>query len=156
MKEILVTVDFSSATEAAIEKALEVACAFGSHARLLHVAPPDPTFGHARSWPQEVRDEMAKELKSEHDQLRTFADRFEKAGITAKAVVARGSIAETILEYARKSGTDLIVVGANPEGAVMRFLPQSVVRTILRTAPCPVLVVPANTSSTTLPPSPNG
>lgn len=142
MKNILVPVDFSGATVHAIRAAHRLATVFGGTVRLFHVAPPDPAFAHSRSWPQEVRDEMAKELKKEHDQLREIAAELEAAGIPTKSIATRGPIAETILSYAGEVHADVIVMASRKEGALSQFLPRSVIRGVLKKATCPVVVVP--------------
>ena len=144
MKNVLLPVDFSANTEVGLEVAAQVARSFGASVRLLHVAPPDPAFAHSRSWPQEVRDEMAKELKQEHDQIRELANRLEAEGIQTKSVVTRGPIADTIVHYAEEVESDLIILPAKKEGAMAQFLPRSVVKSVLKKAPCSILVVPVS------------
>lgn len=148
MNNILVPVDFSDATYLAVDAARTLAAVFGGTVRLLHVAPPDPAFAHSRSWPQEVRDQLARELKTEHDQLRAIAVGLEADGITTKPFVTRGPIAETILHYAREMDIDIIVMASRKEGALSQFLPRSVIRAVLKKTTCPVVVVPQTVAAT--------
>ena len=142
MQNVLVPIDFSPATSAAIRMTTAVARAYGSFVRLLHVAPPDPTFAHPRSWPQEVRDELAKELKTEHDELRALANRLESEGIQTRALLARGEIVDTIVATAHETETDLILLTTRRVAGLAQLRPQGVIRGILRKAPCKILVVP--------------
>lgn len=143
MKHLLIAVDFTPGTPLIVKTAREIASAFGSTVRLLHVAPPDPAFAHSRSWPQEVRDELAKELKHEHAELQKIADDLEKEGIPAKFVLARGPIAETIVSYANEADVDLLILGSHKDSTVTHYLPHNVMKGVLKKCPCPVLIIPA-------------
>ena len=142
MKNILVSIDFSDITDLLVDRALDVGKAFGSTVRLLHVAPPDPAFASSKAWPQEVRDELAKEFHEEHDLLRDLAARVEKEGLTAKVLMDRGSIVETILGIAAKTNSDLIMLGSRTHGAFFQLAPRSIVKGIISRSHCPVLIIP--------------
>lgn len=142
MKNILVSVDFSDITELLVERASAIARAFDSTVRLLHVAPADPAFASSKAWPQEVRDELAKELFGEHDILKDLARGLEERGIDAKALVDRGPVVETVLKIAEKTNTDLIIVGSKAHGAFFHLTPRSVVKGIISKAHCAVMIIP--------------
>lgn len=142
MHNLLVSVDFSDITELLVDRAASIADAFGSTVRLLHVAPADPTFASARAWPQEVRDELAKELFSEHDVLKDLARSLQELGVDAKALVDRGPVVDTILSIAERTKTDLIIVGSRSHGAFFHLSPRSVVKGIISKSHCPVMVIP--------------
>ena len=142
MKNLLVSVDFSDITELLVERASAIARAFDSTVRLVHVAPPDPAFASSKGWPQEVRDELAKELFGEHDILKDLAKGLEENGLNAKALVDRGPVVETVLSIAKKTETDLIIVGSKSHGAFFQLSPRSVVKGIISKAHCAVMVIP--------------
>lgn len=151
MKNILVSVDFSEVTDLVVDRAADIAEAFDSTVRLLHVAPPDPTFASSKAWPQEVRDELARELFGEHDVLKQLAGMLEERGIAAKSLIDRGSVVETILEIARRTNTDLIIVGSRTHGAFFQLAPRSIVKGLISRSQCPVMVVPQPTTRLNLP-----
>ncbi len=142
MKNILVSIDFSEVTELLVDRAAEMGKAFSSTVRLLHVAPPDPAFASSKAWPQEVRDQLAKELHEEHDRLRELAARLESEGLHVKVLMDRGSIVETILEIAAKTKSELIMLGSRTHGAFFQLAPRSIVKGIISRSSCPVMVVP--------------
>ncbi len=142
MKNILVSVDFSEVTDLAVEHAAAVAQAFDSTVRLLHVAPPDPAFASSKAWPQEVRDELARELFGEHEILKELAGRLEEQGLRAKSLIDRGPVVDRILEIAQRTETDLIIVGSRTHGAFFQLSPRSVVKGLISRANCAVMVVP--------------
>ena len=51
------------------------------------------------------------------------------------------SPATEIVNYARRNGIDLIVMGTHGRGAIAHLLMGSVAERVVRTAPCPVLTV---------------
>jgi hypothetical protein len=57
-----------------------------------------------------------------------------------------GDAANEIARYAREHGVDLIVIGTHGRTGMSRALLGSVAERVIRTAPCPVLVVPASAS----------
>lgn len=142
MKNILVSIDFSDITDLLVERAGSLAKAYGGTVRLLHVAPPDPTFASSRSWPQEVRDELAKELFEEHDELQKLARRLEQTGVSAKVLMDRGSVVDSIMEIASQTDSDLIMLGSRTHGALFQLAPRSIVKGIISRSTCPVLVIP--------------
>lgn len=142
MKNILVSVDFSEITELLVERAAAIAAAFDGTVRLLHVAPPDPAFASAKTWPQEVRDELAKELFEEHEELRLLAQSLEQQGVPAKILMDRGPVVDTIIDIAARTESDLIMLGSRTHGAFFQLAPRSIVKGIISRSSCPVMVVP--------------
>lgn len=142
MKNILVSIDFSDVTDLLIERAADLAKAFGGTVRLLHVAPPDPAFASSKAWPQEVRDQLAKELYEEHETLEVLARRLEQDGVPTKVLMDRGSIVDTILHIASKTESELIMLGSRTHGAFFQLAPRSIVKGIISRSDCPVLVIP--------------
>lgn len=60
------------------------------------------------------------------------------------AVRVSTSVAGTIIEFAKQTHVDIIVVGTHGRGPVGHFLMGSVAEHVVRNAPCPVLVVRPN------------
>ncbi len=142
MKNILVSIDFSEVTDLLVERAASLAKAFEGTVRLLHVAPPDPAFASSKAWPQEVRDELAKELFEEHEALQELADRLHLEGVAAKILMDRGSVVDTIIDIAAKTDSELIMLGSRTHGAFFQLAPRSIVKGIISRSTCPVMVVP--------------
>jgi nucleotide-binding universal stress UspA family protein len=66
----------------------------------------------------------------------------EKGSIRRVEAVRLGSdAAETIVQYAKKHGVDLIVMASHGRTGLRHLLFGSVAEQLLRTAPCPVLVI---------------
>jgi nucleotide-binding universal stress UspA family protein len=68
----------------------------------------------------------------------------EPGGVRRMEVLRIGTdIPATVAEYARKHAVDLIVMGSHGRTGLRHLLLGSVAETLMRTAPCPVLVVRA-------------
>jgi nucleotide-binding universal stress UspA family protein len=59
------------------------------------------------------------------------------------ATVRMGHVAQTIVDYAKDVGADLIVMGTHGRTGLAHFIIGSVAERVVRMAPCPVLTVGA-------------
>lgn len=107
------------------------------------MAAPNPEFVGYEAGPRSVREQRAEALRQEHRQLQDLAERVERGGIEAKALLVQGPTVETILERAERAEADLIVVGSHGHGKLYTTLLGSVSEGVVRNARCPVLLVPA-------------
>ncbi len=73
--------------------------------------------------------------------LETLAEQLKKAGIATETDVLVGTAWHAIVEQAKKSGADLIVVGSHTRSGIKRFLLGTVAQSVLRSASCSVEVV---------------
>ncbi len=121
--EILFATDFSETSAAAARTALDYARRLGARLHLLHVTwvGTDPTVPPALP-------ALARELGD---------------GVPVVTAVESGAPAAQIVRYAERKGIDLIVLGTHGRSGVSRALLGSVAERVVRTAPCPVLTVPA-------------
>jgi len=143
LKRILVATDFGEAAGVAFAYGRELARTFGATLEVLHVV--DNVFargfaaeGYMAAYPalqRDVEDAAARQL----DALLCDEDRAE-LGATG-IVRASTSPALTIVEYARETSADQIIMGTHGRGAMAHLLMGSVAERVVRTAPCPVLTV---------------
>jgi nucleotide-binding universal stress UspA family protein len=54
----------------------------------------------------------------------------------------RGPIVDTILAIAKRTESDLIILGSRTHGAFFQLAPRSIVKGIIGRSRCPVLVIP--------------
>jgi nucleotide-binding universal stress UspA family protein len=151
MRKILVAIDFSDVTPRVMEETKGMARAFGASVRLLHVAPHETEFvayspgglpppGMGMSGTAVVRD-----LRIETERIAMLMEEFKREGITATAAVLEGPVVPTILDEAKESAADLVVMGSHGHGALYELLVGSITEGVLRRSPMPVLVVPSRT-----------
>ena len=83
-------------------------------------------------------DQAVKEMEAAaRDQLRVVA-----GDTAADLVVVRHSPQSAITDEATRTPTSLVVVGTHGRSGLARLAPGSVAETVMRNAPCSVLVVP--------------
>lgn len=143
MHRLVAALDFGPTTPAVVAVTMRLAQAFGAQVRLVHVAPGDPAIASSKLWPQEVRDEFARELSSEHEQLLRLADDYRRQGHDVKGLLLRGEVDKELLAEAARFEADLLVVGAPRRATLLDAVTPGVVRSLLKEARCQLLVVPA-------------
>lgn len=136
MKTIVVGFDETEPAKRALERAAELAQAFGSKLIVTSVAPV--MLSTSRSMgaidPVDPPEEHAAELQH----ARAF---LAGKGLDAAFQPAVGEPADTIVEIAESNGADLIVVGTREPSVLERLLGQSVSQSVSRRAHCDVLIV---------------
>lgn len=142
LKSILVATDFGEASDAALAYGREMARAFDATLHVLHVAD-DVYVRLGGDAYVSVLPELQKDLEDEaQKKLDALAISNEAKPITVKKVVVTSSAtAACVVQYARDNDINLIIVGTHGRGAVAHLLMGSVAERIVRTAPCPVLIV---------------
>jgi nucleotide-binding universal stress UspA family protein len=141
-KHILFCTDFSESADAAFEFALDATVRRpGSTLYLLHVIhEPDAQFW--KSYIAEVDNIDAEARKAIDEKVAaTYLSRVPP-GVELKVEFRIGPDATTILEFARATRIDLIILGRHGHSSVGKALFGSVAEKIVRKAECAVLVVP--------------
>ncbi len=143
MKPILVPVDFSDATAGVIETAGMLARSFSARVVLLHVIEPEPDFVGFEAVPPAMHMNAPRDYEKERMQLDRLKRTVAESGLEAAAVQHHGSTAMKILEEATVQDAGWIVMGSHGHGALYELLVGSVTTGVLKSARCPVVVVPA-------------
>jgi nucleotide-binding universal stress UspA family protein len=143
MKTILVPVDFSDVTPRVVDTARSMAKAFAARIVLLHISEPEPDFVGFEPGPLAVRTTVAHDFKAEKQRLEELKTQASTDGLEVLALHIQGPLVEKVLAEAEKQNADLIVMGSHGHGALFEFLVGSVTNGVLKSAKCPVLVVPA-------------
>jgi len=142
MKTLLVSVDFSAATRAVVETAVELAQASDAQVILHHsLMPPIVTteFGIGAEMVQETI-EIAE--KGARHQLEHLEDELTARGLNVGSVLTSGPAADQILAVATKRKADVIVLGSHGHTAFYDLMVGGTTHAVLRKAACPVLIVP--------------
>jgi nucleotide-binding universal stress UspA family protein len=145
-KQILVAVDGSSTSDAALQQALELGREGQARLRVVHVIDspydyPDALYGFVPGDLVELRQAWQK-LGREVLDLALAAARL--AGVEPESALlelAGRRVSTTIVDEAKRWGADLIVVGTHGHRGLERLLLGSVAEGVSRTAPISVLLV---------------
>jgi nucleotide-binding universal stress UspA family protein len=140
---VLLAVDFTPASQAAAEVAAEEARRRGARLCVLHsmeLVSPEAMLAEPGVIPSPAL------MVTPTDDLvdagrRRLTDFLARLSIEAESEVVVGPPADSIVSAARDRGVELVVVGTSNKSGIDRLLLGSVAATVVRDAPCPVLVV---------------
>jgi nucleotide-binding universal stress UspA family protein len=136
MKTIVVGYSDTDDARKALDRAIELAKAFGAQLVVTSVAPV--VAGGPRSM---GALDPADDVAEHRDELAHARSAVDETGLSAEFVVGVGEPAEAIVELAEKRSADVIVVGTRDAGILERLLGGSVSASVSRQASCDVLVV---------------
>ena len=154
IERILMPTDFSSCAEAAFDRALALAKEHDAELHVLHVvelhaldmAGVDPAFPDL----EDVHRRL--EALAESEIGRRLEHRRESVLVIQEAVRRGVAAAPAIGDYAREQGVDLIVLGTHGRRGLRRWILGSVAEEVVRTASCPVLMIPTKEAPETVRP----
>ena len=141
--KILLAVDHSKYSEAALKEVAKRPWPSRSTLRVLSVAEPLPPPA-AELW-IDARGSLDDAQKVLRKRTREFVERtakkLKKPRLRVEAIVRDGHPREAIVEEARKWRADLIVLGSHGRTGLKRLLLGSVAASVVGHAPCSVEVV---------------
>jgi nucleotide-binding universal stress UspA family protein len=138
MQTIVVGYDHTDPSKRALERAAEIAKAFGatvivtSVAPLLHSSPRSAAVGPA---------DPADSLSHHEEELAAAKSFLDEQGVNAELVPAIGEPAVAIVRLAEERDADLVVVGTREVNVIQRLLGQSVSQEVARRIHRDVLIV---------------
>jgi universal stress protein A len=138
-KVILAATDFSETATRAVAQAFELAALQGGKVYLIHTySMPGYPDGFAMGvdviGPVERAAKHALDLEKEK-----YASRPEFGG----AILELDDARDAIMRYAKSLHADMIVMGTHGRRGFQHLLLGSVAESVVRHAPCPVLIVPS-------------
>jgi nucleotide-binding universal stress UspA family protein len=145
---ILVPVDFSTPSEAALAYARMLAARFHGKLQLLHVVEEHLAVPLSEGSEMYVgvsipeRDVLIRNAEEQLAQRISGDDRGMFAA-TTKVLYGPGRTADQIVNYAVDEGFDLIVMGTHGRKGIAHVLMGSVTERVVQVAPCPVMTVRA-------------
>ena len=140
--KVLLAIDGSVQAEMATRVAIELADATGSELHLVHVGVVPNCLGNGpgtMGYDGMLYEQIEREAR---EVLRKLTWRAKITGGTVAAAHLRlGGVAEEVVGLAEEIGAGVIVMGSRGRGGLRRALMGSVSGSVVRHAPCPVLVV---------------
>jgi universal stress protein A len=143
IRSILLPTDFSECANYALSYATSFARQSGASIICVHVIEPIvPTVGYVgMTEPLPVADISEQLEESAEQELPRIARCEECSGLDIQEVIAHGDAASEIVRVARERKVDLIVISSHGRTGIGRILFGSTAESVVRHAPCPVLVV---------------
>ncbi len=136
MQTIVVGYDETEPSKRALDRAAEIAKAFGAKLIVTSVAPVMASSGRGAGAidPTDTPADARAELDHAQEHL-------QGSGVEAEFQAAVGEPAETIVQLAEERHADMIVVGTREPNVLERLLGQSVSQSVSHRAHCDVLIV---------------
>jgi nucleotide-binding universal stress UspA family protein len=138
VRRVLVPVDFSEASETAVQHAVEVAKTYGAEVHLLHVVEevvyPSAYGVEPALFPS---DEVVARVEKTLGEMARSDLGYEHVQVAATI----GYAPMTILDYVQENEIDLVVIATHGRAGLDRMLLGSVAERVIRQSPVPVFVV---------------
>lgn len=139
IREILVPIDFSDCSRKALRYAIPLAKTYQAKLTLLNVVAAHPMMGRAAG--AGFTDVTSPLRAAAQKQLMALAASEANGELEVKSFVRAGEASAEILAEARSLPADLIVISTHGRSGVTHLILGSVTEHVVRSAPCPVLVV---------------
>ncbi|MCX8044127.1 MAG: universal stress protein [Desulfobacterota bacterium] len=136
-KKILHGLDGSAGSFKAFEEAVRLAKLFGAELHCISVEEV-PRYAETIG---EAEEEKAVANGKYHAAVARAKDIARQEGVTLHAHVVVGHEVKTILEFIKKNGFDLLIIGFMGHSAIYDRVMGSTCQSLVRLAPCTVLVV---------------
>jgi len=139
-KRILVPLDGSELAKKALDEAEKLASCSGAEIILFEVVPFMPIYGSPELVTPLIVDEKQKEAAERY--LVNLSEELEKKGFKTNAVVRTGQqVAVEIIDFAKESGANLIVMCTHGRSGISRWVLGSVALKVLTRAETPILLI---------------
>ena len=134
VERILHPTDLADTSVRALTLAINLARQNHAELLLAHALPP----------PTPIFESESSERPCAEADLEVLVDRLSSQGIRARRILIKGTrpVPGNIADCAKFFGADLIVMGTRSRRGLARFLRGSIAASVVKIAPCPVLVVP--------------
>jgi len=143
IRTILFPTDFSECGNYALSYAASLARRFNASVICVNVIEPIvPTVGYSgMTEPLPIADITEQLEDSAERELPKLAECDECSGVDVEELVVHGEAASEIVRVAEERKVDLIVISSHGRTGLGRILFGSTAESVVRHAPCPVLVV---------------
>jgi nucleotide-binding universal stress UspA family protein len=142
LDHILVPLDLSDASRYALREALGIAARRGSRVTVLTVVDTRFPYPDIFSFARPDEDYFRTWRDTALERIKAWLAEDNTQGVPTEAVVIRGQARREIPAFARESGAQLIVLTTHGAGGVRDSLLGSTTEAVVRTATCPLLVLP--------------
>ena len=139
-KKILVPLDGSELAKKGLEEAEKLAKTFGADIILFQVVPFMPIYGSPELVTPLIVDEKQKEAAEKY--LLALTEELGEKGFKATSMVKTGQqVALEVIDFAKESRADLIVMCTHGRSGITRWVLGSVTLKVLTRAETPILLI---------------
>jgi nucleotide-binding universal stress UspA family protein len=135
-KRILVPVDFSPRSHAAVEYALVLARHFAAEVHLLYAVREPVALGVEEPV---VLSDFARSAGGR--EMKRYLGEVEASGLAVRGRLETGETADAIVRVAAEEKFDLIIMGTHGRTGLSHWVHGSVAERVVRVAGCPVLTI---------------
>jgi nucleotide-binding universal stress UspA family protein len=135
--KVLVATDLTAGSGAAFQVALNMCSDLGAKLSVLHVF--EYGVGSAETG-ESLLESMGAHVKAQQS-LDDLINRARQLGVPCETVTENGVVSLAILDTIESKEINLAILGTNALHGFERFVSGSTAETVLRKAPCPVLIV---------------
>lgn len=140
-KKILVPVDGSSTSQAAVSKATELAKAFGSTVTVIYVIDPYPFTGVGTDFAYGQAEYLSAATAEANTAVHAAKESFAAAGVSVDTSIIEAHTAwRGIVEAGESLQADLIVMGSHGRSGLEKLVLGSVAQAVLSHTKLPVLI----------------
>ena len=148
MKTIVALVDFSDVASKVVGRAGEQAKAFDARVILLHIVPQEAVvMGFGLASPVVLEAPTEQGIKTDYARLEVLRDSLTQSGVNVLMEQLTEGTVERLIEECRMWKADLIVLGSHHHSTVYNWFIGTFTADVLKSASCPVLVVPAESET---------
>ncbi len=143
VKPIVFGTDFSPASSAAFDKAVELARKEGAELVIAHVYEPPADMSHSGLADDVITADLEEKIRKDVEaQLDQVVARAREAGVPkVRGVVLAGHASDRLSDLAARTGAEMLILGTHGRTGLRKILTGSVASKAIVTSPCPVLTV---------------
>lgn len=145
-KKIVIPVDFSDASARSLAHGVAIARESGASVVALFVVDTSFPYPDLFSFEDPAGDYFRVMRDRAKDRIDEWVGKLPDVdGVQVETVIGHGRAATEIIEIAQQVGADVIVVARHAQSGLRHALMGSTTEAVIRSAPCPVLVLPPTT-----------
>jgi nucleotide-binding universal stress UspA family protein len=138
--KILLPIDFSASTEAAVEAAAGLAQQFHAGVHLVHIIPETPDFNGSDFFPETAVLQERREVIEK--QLCSFKDRLELQGVSASSSIETGNdIVGNLIRIIKLEQIDMVVISTHGLSGWRPFVFGSIAEQVIKQVDCTLLLI---------------
>lgn len=142
MRNIILPVDFSDATNKLLAGATKFAKEIGGTIHIVHIIPSDVGFAIGEMGFQYFPEVAEIEANEDYKRLTEISEKIKAEDIPCEFILKKGIPKEVILELAKEKNADYIVMGSHGRSGIYDIFVGSLTKELTKNSSIPVVVIP--------------